>query len=91
MTTGGPISVKAAMKPISTVLRGIDSVDVRTKKKVRTVYERSDVCAVPAASVVAQSVVAFELANAFLESFGTGDLGLIRKNHETYLKALSKY
>lgn len=72
MTNGMPIVVRAAMKPISTLLQGMDSVNLRTLGPERSDYERSDLCAVPAASVVVEQVVAFELARAFLEKF-TGD------------------
>lgn len=91
MTNGEPLVVCAAMKPISTVRMGLDSVDVATRKKTKTIYERSDVCAVPAASLVAENVVAFELANAFLEKFGTDDLSLIKANFRNYLTYLKKY
>jgi chorismate synthase len=72
MTNGQPIILRAAMKPISTLLRGMDSVNLETKAAERSDYERSDVCSVPSASVVVENVVAFELTRAFLEKF-TGD------------------
>jgi chorismate synthase len=62
--------VRAAMKPISTTLRGIPSVDLTTGKAVQTVYERSDICAVPRASVVGEAMVAFVLADALMEKLG---------------------
>ncbi len=70
MTNGQRIVLRAAMKPISTLLQGLDSVNLLTRKPERSDYERSDVCAVPAASVVAENVVAFEVARAFLQKFG---------------------
>jgi len=70
MTNGMPVVVRATMKPISTLLRGLSSVNMATKQPERSDYERSDVCALPAASVVAENVVGFEIARAFLEKFG---------------------
>jgi chorismate synthase len=70
ITTGEPLIVQVAMKPISTTLRGIPSVDLVTGKPVQTVYERSDVCAVPRACVVAEAMVAFVLADAMMEKLG---------------------
>ena len=70
MTNGMPIVVTGTMKPISTLLRGLPSVNLETKQAERSDYERSDVCALPAASVVMESVVGFEVARAFLERFG---------------------
>ncbi|MCH8806212.1 MAG: chorismate synthase [Planctomycetes bacterium] len=69
MTNGQTLVVRGVMKPISTLLQGMDSVNLRTLKAERSDYERSDVCAVPAASVVAENVVAFEVAGAFLDKF----------------------
>ncbi len=87
MTNGAPIVLRAAMKPISTLLRGLDSVNLVTKASERSDYERSDICAVPAASVVAQNVVAFEIARAFLEKFAGDTLGEVRTAYEAYLEA----
>lgn len=69
MTNGMPVVVRGTMKPISTLLRGMPSVDLNTKKPEHSAYERSDVCALPAASVVMENVVAFEIARVFLEKF----------------------
>jgi chorismate synthase len=74
ITTGAPLVIRAAMKPISTTLKGIDSVDLATGKSVKTVYERSDICAVPRASVVAEAMVAFVLADALIEKLGGDSL-----------------
>jgi chorismate synthase len=87
MSNGQPIVVRAAMKPISTLLRGLDSVDLVTKRPQRSDYERSDVCAVPAASVVAENVVAFEVARSFLEKFGGDTLVEVRAAYEGFLSA----
>ena len=75
------------MKPISTLLRGLDSVDLATKLPGRSDYERSDICAVPAASVVVENVVAFEIARAFLEKFAGDTLREVRAAYESYLDA----
>lgn len=87
MSNGEPIVLRAAMKPISTLLQGMDSVNLLTKAAERSDYERSDVCAVPAASVVAENVVAFEMARAFLEKFGGDTLREVRAAYEWYLNA----
>ncbi len=87
MTNGMPIVVRAAMKPISTLLRGMDSVNLLTKKSERSEYERSDICAVPAAGVIVENVVCFEVARAFLEKFGGDTLREVRAAYENYLAA----
>lgn len=85
MTNGAPLVVRAAMKPISTLLQGMDSVNLRTLRAERSDYERSDVCAVPACSVVAENVVAFEVARAWLEKFAGDTLREVRAAHAHYL------
>jgi len=70
MTNGQPIVVRAAMKPIATLAQPLESINLKTKKPDRASYERSDVCAVPAASVIVENVVAFEVARAVVEKFG---------------------
>ena len=85
MTNGAPIVLSAVMKPISTLLRGLDSVNLVTKAPERSDYERSDISAVAAASVVAENVVAFEIARAFLEKFGGDTLGEVRAAYDTYM------
>ena len=74
MTDGAPLVVRAAMKPISTLLRGMPSIDLNTKSEAPSAYERSDVCAVPAASVVIENVVAFEIASALRQKFAGDSL-----------------
>lgn len=86
MTNGAPVVVRAAMKPISTLLQGMDSVNLNTKTAERSDYERSDVCAVPAASVVVENVVAFEIARVFLEKFAGDTRREVRAAYESYLK-----
>jgi len=85
MTNGQTVVIRAAMKPISTLLQGMDSVNLQTYTPERSDYERSDVCAVPAASVVAENVVAFEIARALLEKFGADTLGGVRGSYERFL------
>src|SRR5262249_36723882 len=87
MTNGMPIVVRGVMKPISTLLRGLDSVNLETMQAERSDYERSDICAVPAASVVAENVVAFEIARAFLEKFAGDTLNEVRAAYDHYLAA----
>jgi len=87
MSNGQPIIVRAAMKPLSTLLQGLDSVNLQTGRSDRADYERSDFCAVPAASVVAENVVAFEVAAAFLEKFAGDTLAEVRAAYERYTRA----
>jgi chorismate synthase len=88
MTTGETLRVRAAMKPISTVPRALDTVDVITGDPAKAINQRSDVCAVPAAGVVAEAMVALVLADAVLEKFGGDSVGETRRNVEGYLSAL---
>ncbi len=88
MTNGMPLVVRAAMKPISTLLQGMDSVNLKTLQPERSDYERSDVCAVPAASVVAENVVAFELARAWLDKFAGDTLREVRAAYNYYAAAV---
>ena len=85
MTNGQPVVVRAAMKPISTLLTGMESINLQTKQSERSDYERSDVCSVPAASVVAENVVAFEIARVFLEKFGGDTMIEIGAAYDRYL------
>lgn len=87
MTNGQPIVIRAVMKPISTLLQGMDSVNLATRQPERADYERSDICAVPAASVVAENVVAFEIARAFLEKFAGDTLQEVRSAYDSFLTA----
>jgi len=86
MTNGMPIVVRGAMKPISTLLRGMPSVDLRTLDAQQSAYERSDISAVPAASVVMENVVAFEVARAALEKFGGDTLREVKAAREYFLR-----
>jgi chorismate synthase len=91
MSNGAPLVVRVAMKPISTLMSPLQSVDLRTKESADASVERSDVCAAPAAAVVGESVVAFELARAFLEKFGGDSLREIKRNFENYLDQIKAY
>ncbi|MEK4166507.1 chorismate synthase [Anoxybacillus sp. FSL W8-0104] len=82
MTTGMPIVVRGVMKPIPTLYKPLMSVDIETKEPFAASIERSDSCAVPAASVVAEAVVAWEIANAIVEQFGQDRIDLIIENVE---------
>ena len=84
MTNGMPIVVRAAMKPISTLLMGMDSVNLQTGQPERSDYERSDICAVPAASVVAENVVAFEIARALIDKFAGDTLRELKAAYAFY-------
>jgi len=86
MTNGQPVVVRGAMKPISTLLRGMPSVDLNTKQPEQSAYERSDVCAVSAASVVMENVVAFEIARAALDKFGGDSMTELKANHATFME-----
>ncbi len=86
MTNGQPIVVRGTMKPISTLLRGMPSVDLNTKEAKQSDYERSDVCAVSAASVVMENVVAFEVARCFMEKFGGDSMIELKGNYESFLR-----
>jgi chorismate synthase len=86
MTNGQPVVVRAAMKPISTLLRGLPSVDLTTRASQTSQYERSDVCAVPAASVVLENVVAFEIARAACEKFGGDTMVEFRSNFNRFME-----
>ena len=80
MTTGEVLRVRAAMKPISTVPRALRTVDIATGEAAVAINQRSDVCAVPAAGVVAEAMVALVLAEAVLEKFGGDSVGETRRN-----------
>jgi len=84
MSNGEPIILKAAMKPIPTLYAPLRSVDMLTHEPFEAAVERSDTCAVPAALVVAEAVVAIEIANAFLEKFGGDSVREIRRNYDGY-------
>jgi chorismate synthase len=84
ITTGQAIVLRTAMKPISTLYNPKKSVDILTKQPVEATIERSDICTVPAAGVVGEAVVAFEMAAAFVEKFGGDTLQELRRNFDAY-------
>ncbi|GAA4690791.1 chorismate synthase [Nocardioides nanhaiensis] len=88
MTTGEVLRVRAAMKPIATVPRALRTVDVATGEEAVAHHQRSDVCAVPAAGIVAEAMVALVLADAVLEKFGGDSVGETRRNVTSYLETL---
>lgn len=87
-TTGEPIIVRCAVKPIPTLAHPLPSVDLDTGEEVTAHYERSDVCVVPAAGVVAEAMIAIVLADAWLEKFGGDTLDEIRANHDAFLASI---
>jgi len=91
MTNGQPVVVRAAMKPLSTLMKPMRSVDIKTQEEVKATVERSDVCATPAAAVIGEAVVAFELARAVLEKFGGDSLTELKRNVESYRQACRRW
>lgn len=89
MTNGQPLRVRAAMKPISTVPRALATVDMATGDEAVAIHQRSDVCAVPAAGVVVENMVALVLARATLKKFGGDSLAETKANVENYLRAVA--
>jgi chorismate synthase len=84
MSNGDLLRVRAAMKPISTVPKALDTIDVATGEAAKAINQRSDVCAVPAAGVVAEAMVALVLAEAVLEKFGGDSIAETRRNFQSY-------
>ena len=89
MTSGMPLVVEAAMKPIPTLMNPLDTVNLDTLEREEASRERSDVCAVPAAAVVAEGEVAMVLANAYLEAFGDTCMADLKANLEHYQARLA--
>jgi len=90
MTNGQPLVVRAAKKPISTLRKPLESVNLATKEPEAAEYERSDVCAVPAAGVIVENVVAFEVACALVEKFGHDSLSEMKARYELFLDMARK-
>jgi len=90
MTTGAPIVVSAVMKPISTLRKPLRSINMDTKEEFKAEVIRSDPSAVPAAGVIAEAVIAFEVANALMEKFGGDSLAETRRSYNAYLEDLKK-
>ncbi len=90
MTNGEPVVVSAAMKPISTIAKQLRTVDVSTGEETKAFKERADSCAVPAAAVIGESMVAIVLAEALLEKFGADNMTDIRAAHDAYTRRLAE-
>jgi chorismate synthase len=88
ITTGEPVVVKLAMKPIATLMSPLPTVDLASGQPAKAVSERSDVTAVPAMGVIAEAVVALVLADAMLEKFGGDSLTEMRRNYQGYVASL---
>jgi chorismate synthase len=88
VTNGEPIVVHGMMKPISTLLKPLRTVDLKTRQPARAHYERSDICVVPAAGVVGEAMVALVVASAFLEKFGGDSMVEVERNLKGYLRGL---
>jgi chorismate synthase len=89
ITTGEQLVLRASMKPISTLMRPLDTVEMKTREPAQAVAERSDVTAVPAMGVIAEGMTAFIVAQAFLEKFGGDSLSETRRNYQNYITSLS--
>ena len=89
MTTGEPLVVRVAMKPISTLMRPLGTIDTKTGASAEATAERSDVTAVPAMGVIAEAMAALVLANALVEKFGGDSLEELRRNHDAYLSHIA--
>jgi chorismate synthase len=90
VTNGETLVLRAAMKPIPTLYKPLKSVDLLTKEPYEASVERSDVCAVPAAAVVAEAVVSFEIARTWLEKFGGDSLAEIQRNYSSYMEYVKR-
>jgi chorismate synthase len=91
ITNGQDVLVRGLLKPISTLRRPLESVDLETREPALAAYERSDVAVVPAAGVIGEAMVALVLAGAFLEKFGGDSIGETRRNFDGYLEQLKEY
>ncbi len=91
MSNGQEIRVRGFLKPISTLRRPLESVDLPTREPALAAYERSDVCVVPAAGVIGEAMVAIVLAQAFLEKFGGDSLGETRRNYMGYMEQVRNF
>ena len=88
MSNGEILRIKVAMKPISTVPKALDTIDVSTGEPAKAINQRSDVCAVPAAGIVAEAMAALVLADSVLEKFGGDSVQETKRNFENYIKTL---
>ncbi|MGB2705823.1 MAG: chorismate synthase [Candidatus Omnitrophota bacterium] len=90
ISNGEDITLRAATKPIATLVKALDSVNIKTKKKTKAQVERADVCVVPSSGVIAESVTAIEIARAFRKKFGGDSLSEMKRNYEGYLRQLKR-
>jgi chorismate synthase len=90
VSNGEPLVVHGYMKPISTLLKPLSTVDLKTKEPARAHYERSDICVVPAAGVVGEAMVALVLAGVLLEKFGGDSMAELHRNVEGYLQEMRR-
>ena len=91
ITNGQDVFVRGYLKPISTLRRPLESVDLRTREPAKAAYERSDVAVVPAAGVIGEAMVALTIARAFLEKFGGDSLGEVRRNYDGYVNQVRRF
>jgi chorismate synthase len=91
ITNGEELRVRGYMKPISTLRKALNSVDIDTKEDAPAAFERSDITAVPAAGVIGESMMAIVLANSLREKFGGDSIEEMRKNFATYIHLLENY
>ena len=91
MSNGEPIIVRVAKKPISTLRKPLSSIDIESKKEIKAAYERSDVCALPAASVIGEALCAWVIADAFLEKMGGDFMEEIQQRYRLYLNHLKNF
>jgi len=91
MTNGQPLILRAAKKPISTLRKPLDSIRIADKQPHRASYERSDVCAISAAAIIVEHVVAFEIASAFVEKFGGDSIVEMKARYELFLEMARKH
>jgi chorismate synthase len=91
MSSGAPLVVRTAFKPLSTLMSPLQSVDIDTKDEAKAAIERSDVVAIPAAAVIAEAVVAWVVADAFVEKFGGDSLAEMRRNYDGYLEHVRRF
>jgi chorismate synthase len=91
MSNGMPVIARAGMKPIPTLRRSLSSVDLNTKEPFEAAYERADVCAVPAASVIGEAMASMVIADAFLEKFGGDHMEEVTRNYRSYLEYVRQF
>jgi chorismate synthase len=91
ITNGEPIVLRVAMKPISTLYNPKKSVDIQSKEPIEATVERSDICTVPAAGIVGEAVIAFEMASAMIEKFGGDSMEEMKRNYDSYLAYVKSF